>query len=93
MTDSISPAAISATHVVMRADPPAADVTCRTKPTGELKCSMSDYQLERMIDRIAPGSVRHIIEKRRTTKDERTRRAKAPIWGGDKHSIQTLPNH
>jgi hypothetical protein len=91
MTDGITPAAISATHVTMREDQPLADVTCRTMPDGDLKCSVSDYQLNRIRERIAPGSVRHIIEKRRTTADEKTRRAKSPIWRGITAAFKLFP--
>ena len=57
-----------------------ADVTCKTQSTGALKCSVSADQLERIQERIAPGSFKHIAEKRAVTDDEKKRRSKTRLW-------------
>jgi len=59
-----------------------ADVTCATQSSGKLKCHMSKEQLERIQERIAPGSFKHILEKRRASKEEKGARRGAKLWQG-----------
>ena len=80
-----------ATKVAFMPKDAYADVTCKTQPSGVLKCSISDDQLERIQERIAPGSFKHIIEKRKPTADEKKRRNKARLWKALWAAFQNLP--